>query len=215
MDTLTASQVIATDGLQDWREMLGVLRARFGTPDMSAGAAFVAQVVDTANRANHHPDLRVTYGHVDVDLTTHDADGLTTRDVEMAKAISGLAASAGLTAASAQRQVMEYAVDALDIAAVRPFWEAVTGTSADGSGELPANGVGEVTIWFQQMAAPRPQRNRVHLDITVPVELADARVAAALAAGGTLVSDARVPAFVVLADPEGNEVCICTDAGRD
>lgn len=215
MDTLTASQVLAMDGLDDWRMMLGTLQARFRTPDMSAGAEFVARVVAAANAANHHPDLQVSYAHVDVDLTTHDAGGLTQRDVEMAATISALALDAELRAAPTERQVMEYAVDALDIAAVRPFWEAVTGLAPDGAGNLPASGLGEIGVWFQQMAEPRPQRNRIHLDITVPVDVADGRVAAALAAGGQVVGDARAPAFVVLADPEGNEVCICTAAGRD
>ena len=60
------------------------------------------------------------------------------------------------------------------------------------------------------MDEPRPQRNRIHLDITVAHDAAEARVAAALAAGGTLVSDARARAFWVLADAEGNEACVCT-----
>lgn len=203
------------DGLADWRVVLGALRARFATPDMSAGAAFVSRMVEAANAANHHPDLQVSYGHVDVDLITHDAGGLTELDVEMARTISALAADAGLTATPTERQVMEYAVDALDIAAVRPFWEAVTGLAPDDQGNLPASGVGQIAVWFQQMDEPRPQRNRIHLDVVVPVDVADARVAAALAAGGRVVSDARAPAFVVLADVEGNEVCLCTAAGRD
>ena len=60
------------------------------------------------------------------------------------------------------------------------------------------------------MDAPRPQRNRIHVDITVAHDAAEARVAAALAAGGTLVSDAHARAFWVLADVEGNEACVCT-----
>ena len=71
------------------------------------------------------------------------------------------------------------------------------------------------TIWFQQMDEPRPQRNRIHFDITVPHDDARPRMAAALAAGGTLVSDAYAPSFWVLADAEGNEVCICTWQYRD
>ena len=62
------------------------------------------------------------------------------------------------------------------------------------------------TIWFQQMDEPRPQRNRIHFDVIVPHDEAEARVAAAIAAGGHLVSDDRAPAFWVLADAEGNEV---------
>ena len=65
------------------------------------------------------------------------------------------------------------------------------------------------------MDAPRPQRNRIHVDVTVPHDVATQRIAAALAAGGTLLSDARAPAFWVLADPEGNEACICTWQARD
>jgi 4a-hydroxytetrahydrobiopterin dehydratase len=70
-------------------------------------------------------------------------------------------------------------------------------------------------IWFQQMDAPRPQRNRIHIDVDVPHEAAGARIDAAIAAGGRLLSDDAAPAFWVLADPEGNEACICTWQGRD
>ena len=60
------------------------------------------------------------------------------------------------------------------------------------------------------MDAPRPQRNRIHLDVTVPHDVADARVAAAIEAGGTLLSAESARAFWILADPEGNEACVCT-----
>ena len=70
-------------------------------------------------------------------------------------------------------------------------------------------------VWFQAMQEPRPQRNRVHLDIAVPHEEAEAPVSAALAAGGVLVSAARARAWWILADAEGNEVCICTWQDRD
>jgi 4a-hydroxytetrahydrobiopterin dehydratase len=65
------------------------------------------------------------------------------------------------------------------------------------------------------MDAPRPQRNRIHFDISVPHDEAHHRIQAALAAGGVLRSDSRAPAFWVLADSEGNEVCVTTWQGRD
>ena len=68
-------------------------------------------------------------------------------------------------------------------------------------------------FWFQQMDEPRPQRNRIHLDVIVPEDEVDDRIEAALAAGGTLVSDAAARAFWILADPEGNEACLCTWRG--
>jgi 4a-hydroxytetrahydrobiopterin dehydratase len=65
-------------------------------------------------------------------------------------------------------------------------------------------------FWFQQMDAPRRQRNRIHLDIDVPNDVVDDRIQAVLAAGGTMVNDTWARAFWVLADPEGNEACLCT-----
>jgi 4a-hydroxytetrahydrobiopterin dehydratase len=65
------------------------------------------------------------------------------------------------------------------------------------------------------MDSPREQRNRIHVDVIVPHDVADTRIAAAVAAGGRVISDARARAFWVLADPEGNEACICTWEDRD
>jgi 4a-hydroxytetrahydrobiopterin dehydratase len=65
------------------------------------------------------------------------------------------------------------------------------------------------------MDEPLAQRNRIHFDIAVSHEEAEGRIAAALAAGGRLLSDAEARAFWVLADAEGNEVCVCTWQDRD
>jgi 4a-hydroxytetrahydrobiopterin dehydratase len=117
-------------------------------------------------------------------------------------------------------QMLEIAIDAMDIPALLPFWRAVLGYAdepgsegqpnaiVDPAGQLPA-------LWFQQMDEPRAQRNRIHLDISVPHDEARQRIEAAIAAGGALVSDAEAPAFWVLADAEGNEACITTWQGRD
>jgi 4a-hydroxytetrahydrobiopterin dehydratase len=119
--------------------------------------------------------------------------------------------------------MLEIAIDAMDIPAIRPFWKAVLaygdevgydGTPDTDSAVLDPAGQGP-TIWFQQMDEPRVQRNRIHFDITVSHDEADARVAAALAAGGQLVSDRHARSFWVLADVEGNEICVCTWQDRD
>jgi 4a-hydroxytetrahydrobiopterin dehydratase len=116
--------------------------------------------------------------------------------------------------------MLEICVDAIDIAAIRPFWKAVLGYAdeptdsgpmaalVDPAGQLPA-------VWFQQMDEPRPQRNRIHFDVTVAHEEAEPRVRAALAAGGVLVSDAEARSYWIMADVEGNEVCVCTWLDRD
>jgi len=115
---------------------------------------------------------------------------------------------------------LELAIDALDIPAIRPFWKAalayVDEPGSDGPGAGIIDPAGQLPpMWFQQMDAPRPQRNRVHFDITVAHDEAEARMRAAVAAGGRLVNDSFAPSFWVLADAEGNEVCVCTWTGRD
>ena len=214
-DTLTSTQVSESDGLDDWRVLLRSLHSSFKTGSMAKGLEFATRIGTAADEANHHPDLTVTYPRVHVLLTTHDADGLTQRDVDLARKISTIAKELGATAEPSVTTQLEIAIDALDIPRVKPFWEAVLGYKphsdddcVDPYGRGPA-------FWFQQMDEPRPQRNRIHIDVTVPHDVAEQRIAAAIAAGGTLVSDAAAPAFWVLADPEGNEACICTWQSRD
>jgi 4a-hydroxytetrahydrobiopterin dehydratase len=154
---------------------------------------------------------------VHVVLTTHVSRGLTDLDVAAAQTISALAERAGLTSEPVASASVEVGIDALDIDAVRPFWKAVLGYVED----PPAREGGQVNVlhdpngvgpqfWFQQMDAERPQRNRIHIDVTVPHDIAGARVAAALEAGGRLVTDAFARSWWVLADAEGNEACVCT-----
>jgi 4a-hydroxytetrahydrobiopterin dehydratase len=117
-------------------------------------------------------------------------------------------------------QVIEIGIDALDAAAIRPFWRAVLGYVDEPGWSGPWDGLIDPLgqgppVWFQRMDAPRPQRNRIHFDVSVPHDEAESRIGAALAAGGTLINDARAPAFWVLADAEGNEACVTTWQGRD
>ncbi|WP_298458001.1 4a-hydroxytetrahydrobiopterin dehydratase [uncultured Cellulomonas sp.] len=221
MANLTSSAVQSAVDARHWRVVLQTVRATFRTGSFARGAELVGEIAAVADAAGHHPDVDLRYARVQVSVTSHDVGGLTDRDVDLAAAISQVADRLGIDGDPGRPQGLEIAVDALDIPAVLPFWRAVLGyvdeppPAPDASPALvdPA-GVGPA-VWFQQMTAPRPQRNRLHLDVSVPHDVADTRVAAALAAGGRLVSDDRAPAFRVLADVEGNEVCVCTWQGRD
>ncbi len=214
---LTATEIAGLGGLDHWTFVLGTLRADFATPSFADGSALVAAVAEAADAAGHHPDLDLRYpGTVAVTLQTHAVGALTELDVALARTISALADDAGAVAGPRPVQAMEIGIDCLDGATIRPFWQAVLDYEylerfdalVDPRRQGPA-------IWFQQMDEPRRQRNRIHLDITVPPAQAEARVAAALAAGGVLLSDRRARAFWVLADAEGNEVCVCTWQDRD
>ena len=213
-----------------WRYLLGAFWTSIDVRS-AAHAAEVASaiVVACGVDADHHMRLDLRPGHVEVTLMDDAIALVTQRDVGLAHTVSAamseLGLSTGGTATSPDRvgrpvQSLELAIDAIDIAAVRPFWRAVMAYVDEPGRTGPTDPLVDPvrqgpSIWFQQMDAPRPQRNRIHLDVSVSHDEGRARVDAALAAGGTLVSDERARAFWILADAEGNEVCVCTWQDRD
>jgi len=76
-----------------WREVAGqgAITRRFKFPDFSAAFAFMTRVALLAEKQDHHPEWTNVYDTVDITLSTHDAGGVTDKDVALAKAIEGLA----------------------------------------------------------------------------------------------------------------------------
>jgi 4a-hydroxytetrahydrobiopterin dehydratase len=208
--SMTAAEMSGADGLGDWRVVLRTIQADFRAGSFPAAAAFVADIAAAAEAAEHHPDIHVRYpDRVRVVLTTHATGGLTTLDAEVARTISRLASDAGVRAEPPHAQAVEIAIDTVDADRIRPFWAAVLDyREVDGSLVDPLR-VGP-PVWFQEMAEPRTERSRFHIDVSVPHDVAEARIAAALAAGGRLVTDHFARSWWVLADADGNEACICT-----
>lgn len=201
-------------GVEDWRCVYGHATACFRTGDFATGVEFVAAIGALADQRNHHPDVTLRYPDVTVRLISHDIGRLSHRDVDLARAISEIARERGITADPANVQRVNLTIDALDRTAIMPFWRAVLGYVDEGDEDLVDPRGLTPPIWFQQLDEPRAERNTIHVDVAVPHELAEARVAAALAAGGRLVTDAHAPSWWVLADAEGNEACIATWIGR-
>jgi 4a-hydroxytetrahydrobiopterin dehydratase len=219
---LSSTEATAQVDARHWRVLLNALHGSFRTGSFARGLELTSRIAAAAEDAGHHPDVHLTYPRVRVVLQTHDAGGITAKDTALAATVSAIVDELGIEPEVPVLAVMEVAIDALDIPSVYGFWQAVLGYAPerlpDAHDPSPAlldpAGLGPA-VWFQQMDAPRPQRNRIHLDLTVPHDVAEQRVAAAIAAGGHLVSDTRAPAFWVLADAEGNEVCLCTWQARD
>jgi 4a-hydroxytetrahydrobiopterin dehydratase len=213
--TLSFSEVEAA-GLSDWRQLFEALRTRFLTGSFATGLALTSRIGELAEAANHHPDVDLRYPHVNVTLFSHDVFGVTSRDVDLARGISAAAADLGVSADPSATAVVEIGLDTWDHSEIKPFWRAVLGVQdhpqydeelRDLSGSLP-------TLWFQQTTEHEEPRQRFHLDVRVPPEVVESRVAAALEAGGTLVSDESAPRFWVLADAQGNKACVTTGRGR-
>ncbi|MDJ0339517.1 4a-hydroxytetrahydrobiopterin dehydratase [Cryobacterium sp. PH31-O1] len=193
----------------------GCLHATFHTKDFVSALELVNRVGAVAEELNHHPDVRLRYGTVSLELTSHDAGGVTARDLELAARVQQLADTLGATAPPAQPTRYEIAIDCTDADAVRPFWRVGLGYTEvagdDGIELVDPRGIAP-KVWFQHMEIARTERNRIHLDVYVPSDDAEDRVAAVLLGGGVLLTDEHAPDWWVLADVEGNELCVCTAA---
>ena len=217
---ISPRQFSEADGVEDWRVLGEGACAYFRTGSFVAGTRLVHAIGELAGLGEHHPDLDLRHEGVTVRLLTTADDwyGLTERDLDLARQISAVARQLGLSADPSALQTVQVSIDALVGSEVMPFWRAVLGYEyrPDSPDEdlIDPRGRGP-SLWFQEMDAPRPQRNRIHIDVWVPHDQAEARVKAAIAAGGRLVTDEHAPGWWTLADPEGNEVDVATWMDHD
>ena len=194
------------------RAAVGSLAIQVRAPSFPAAVELVGAVARVAERMNHHPDIDIRWRTARFTLSTHSEGGVTELDLKLAGEILRLAAEGGAEVLPVTGRV-EICLDAANPKALQPFWQTGLGyrqqVTEQGTLELqdPA-GFGPV-LWFQVMDPPRTQRGRFHLDVYLPGPDALQRVHDVVAAGGRLVSEEHAPDWWVLADPEGNELCVC------
>jgi 4a-hydroxytetrahydrobiopterin dehydratase len=219
-DELTPRQFLDMPGLEDWRLLGDGANAFFRTGSFAASAELVQAIAEVAGLEDNRPDVDIRGGGVTVRFFTLRPGfaGLTTSDADLAKRISEVAHARGLAADTTNLQYLLTIVGAPDIAAVMPFWAAILGYKprvdspeedlVDPNGRNPG-------FWFEQMDAPRADGGgALHIGVWIPIEQAEARVAAALAAGGRMVRDDFAPSWWTLADAYGNEADVATVGGR-
>lgn len=150
--------------------------------------------------------MSIRYPRVRVRLFTHSAHGLTAKDAALAQQISQAALALGIAAETRSRQRVMIAVATPDARRVMPFWKAATGYDAISDIELSDPDGNGPLIWMQ--AVDRPIGGRMHIDVVVPRDEAEQRVADALAAGGVMADDSHAPNWWTLADADGHKVDI-------
>lgn len=87
-----AERADALDGLPDWDhdDARDAITRSFTFDNFSQAFAFMTQVAMLAEKADHHPEWSNVWNRVDILLTTHEAGGLSYRDIDMAQAIDAL-----------------------------------------------------------------------------------------------------------------------------
>jgi 4a-hydroxytetrahydrobiopterin dehydratase len=219
-DYISPKQFHDSEGVEDWRVLGDGACAYFRTRSFAGGARLVQAISELPGVDDHHPDVDLRHDGVTVRLITVTGDyfGMSQRDVKVAHQISAAARELGLPADASAVQSLLVIPGAPDRAKVMPFWRAVLGYEprhdspdedlVDPRSRGPA-------FWLEQMNEPRPDGGgSIHVAIWVPYEQAEARIAAALAAGGRMVRDEFAPSWWTLADAWGNEADIATTMGR-
>jgi 4a-hydroxytetrahydrobiopterin dehydratase len=198
---------LAADGLEDWVVLHGGATAVFRVSSLGHAARLAAAVAEGVE--GEGVLMTVADDRLTVRLT-RDLWDLEQRHVDLARSVSKVARSHGAVADRAGVQEVQLAVaahaDEVDV----DFWRAVLGYAAvadDNAADPLGHGS---TVWMQELEESKALRHAMHVDVSVAHECAEARLAAALAAGGRVVDDSAAPEAWILADRAGNRVCICS-----
>ena len=195
------------EGVDDWVVLHGGAAAAFRVGSLVEAARLAEAIASVSGLEDAGGVLTLSGALLTVRLT-RDMWHLEDRHVALARAVSAVAQAHGATADRAAVQEVQLAIaskgDAIDVR----FWRAVLGYTpmSDDNGVDPL-GHGS-TVWMQELPEAKPLRHAMHIDVSVPREQAEARLAAALAAGGRIVDDSEAPRDWILADLAGNKVCI-------
>jgi 4a-hydroxytetrahydrobiopterin dehydratase len=228
MDMLTGEQIAAAD-LTDWRKLAQGLHARYVVDDFVTGARFVVAVGEAGDALGHHPRVSIGSGYVDLELISddaiyRDAEGtehvigwVTEQDVDLARRITEIAADHRIAADPASVSEIELGLDTARSATIAPVWAALLTGNAESQGHgSPSDEIRDASgrvpnLWFGDADENETPRQRFHIEVYVAPEVAEQRIAAALAAGGTVVDDSNAPALTVIADQDGNRGVLCVD----
>ena len=228
MDMLRGEQ-IAEANLTDWRKLAQGLHARFLVDSFGSGARFITAVGEAGDVLGHHPRVSIGAGYVDLELVTDDAiyrddegtehvvEWVTQQDVDLARRISEVAADHGIGADPGAVSEVELGIDTMRSGTIAPVWAALLTGSAESQGlGTPSDEIRDATgrvpnLWFGDVDERHGERPRFHLEVYVAPETAEHRIAAVLAAGGTVVDDSDAPSLTVVADHDGNRGVLCVD----
>jgi 4a-hydroxytetrahydrobiopterin dehydratase len=201
-------EFLAAESVGDWVVLHGGATAVFRVRSLGEAVRLAQAVAGVAGLEDSGSLLTIADSHLTIRLT-RDMWQLEPGHVELARAVSAVARAHGAVADRAAIQEVQLAIAAQPDTVDVNFWRAVLGYTvmADDNAIDPL-GHGS-TVWMQELDAAKPLRHAMHIDVSVAREHVEARLEAALAAGGRVVDDSDAPKHWILADRAGNRVCIC------
>jgi len=199
---------LEADGLEDWAVLHGGAATVFPMDSLVRALRLADAVAAVPGFADSGAVLTIGDDRLSVRLT-QDMWALEAHHIEIARGVSAAAVAMGAVADRSRIQEVQIAISAKPSEANLAFWRAVLGyrPAADDNGVDP---LGHSSVmWSQDLSEDKGLRHAMHIDVSLPREEAEARVSAALAAGGRIVAQDEAPQFWILADAAGNKVCVC------
>jgi 4a-hydroxytetrahydrobiopterin dehydratase len=216
---ISATDFEGTEGLEGWRVLSDGGVAFYRTPSFAESVQFVAAIAARTGVAAHPPALDIRGDGVTVKLITVTTDyfGMSEADRAIAGEVERAARELGLTADPNEIQSFLVIPGAPQGTDVMPFWRAALGYEPRPDSpeeDLIDPHERDAPFWFEGMEEPRGDGGgAIHVAVWLPADRMEARVEAAVAAGGRVVRDVR-PSWVTLADAAGNEIDIASVGGR-
>jgi len=201
-------EFLTAEGLDHWAVLHGGATAVFRVQSLGEAARLADSIANAPGISGAGVLLTLADERVTIRLT-RDLWALESSHVELARAISATAREHGAVPDRAAIQEVQLAIAARPAAVNVGFWRAVLGyvPMADDNAVDPL-GHGS-TVWMQELGEGKSLRHAMHVDVSVPRELVEARLNAAIAAGGRIVDESHAPSHWTLSDQAGNRVCIC------
>lgn len=201
-------EFLAAEGVGDWAVLHGGATAVFRVPSLGDAARLADAIASASGVADAGVLMTLADERVTVRLT-RDIWSLESHHIMLARTVSAVARKLGAVADRSAIQEIQFAIAAkpanIDIA----FWRAVLGylpMSSDNAVDPLGHGS---TVWMQELSEGKPLRHAMHIDVSVAREHIEARLNAAIAAGGRIVDESHAPSQFTLSDKAGNRVCIC------
>lgn len=198
---------LSSEGLEDWVVLHGGPTAVFKTKNLVDATNLAQSIAQLPGLDGTHAQLTIVTNRLTVRLT-REVWKINQEHTELARDISKVASSHGAVADPLQVQEIQVAISSQASSIDLEFWRAVLGYEP----MLDDNAIDPLgnssTVWMQELDENKPLRHAMHIDVSVAREHAEARLAAAVNAGGLVVDDSNAPAWWTLSDGAGNKVCL-------
>ena len=207
-DQLLPNDFHATPGTEDWRVLFWGAQAFYRTASFAQAVELVRQIAEVAAAVGHDPDVDLRPEGVAVRTCTRQDGALSRLDADLAVAVSEAAHAMGLEPDPSALRAVGIAVAQDAGVDVRPFFEQVFGYVRVGDEDLVDPLRRGPHLWFHELTNPRPGRGRTHLDLSLPADVAEARMQGVAATGGRVVTGEFLPKTWTVASPENHGVDI-------